>query len=312
MPTPSYAELLCRSNFSFLRGASHPEELLTRADALGYQALAIADLDGVYGLPKAYWKGKTLAAEAEAQGRRACKLIHGAELSLERVELGAEPRRAGLVLLARDRAGWSLLCRLLTASHAGKPKGTAGLEWDVFLGMVQAHPGRQGLCCLPRGEGLGQDLESFGTAQAPFYPSLKSLFGPQQLWVPLTRHLDGGGAARTQAVRALARTHGLRALAAGDVHYHEAARRRLQDALACVREGVSLAEAGWRLFPNAERHLKPAEDMARLFHDWPELLAHGLEAAESCAFSLAELKYRYPAEWIPEGRTSQSHLEALA
>ena len=310
----AYAELLCRSNFSFLRGASHPEELLERADALGYQALALSDLDGVYGLPKAYWKWKMLAAEASAKGAPSCALIHGAELSLERAEPGSgPPRRAGLALLARDRAGWSLLCRLLTASHADKPKGSAGLDWGAFLSMVQAHPGRQGLCCLPRGEGLGLglDLESFGTPQAPFYPSLQSLFGPQ-LWLPLARHLDGGEAARTQAVRGLCRGYGLRGVAVGDVHYHEAGRRRLQDALACVREGVSLSEAGWLLFPNAERHLKPVGDMAHLFRDWPELLDNNLEAAQGCAFSLAELKYRYPSEWIPPGRTPQSHLEALA
>ncbi|HTB22650.1 MAG TPA: error-prone DNA polymerase [bacterium] len=312
MESAAYAELLCRSNFSFLRGASHPEELLGRADALGYHALALSDLDGVYGIPKAYWKGKSLDAEAAGQGRKACALIHGAELSLEREDPEAGGvRRAGLVLLARDKPGWSLLCRLLTASHADKPKGEAGLSWEVFLGMVQDHAGRNGLLCLPRGEGLGVPLEDFGTPRAPFYPSLQALF-KTGLWLPLVRHLDGGRSARTEALRRVAGTYGLRAVAAGDVHYHEAGRSRLQDALTCVREGVPLSEAGWRLFSNAERHLKPPGDMARLFQDCPELIRNGLEAAASCTFNLAELRYRYPAEWIPPGHSSQSYLEALA
>ena len=119
MPRPHRAgdefmtvELLARSNFSFLRGASHPEELVERAVALGYEALGLADLDGVYGLPKAWWKAKQ---------HPSLHFIDGAELSLERGGL-----RGGLSLLARDKAGWALLCRLLTASHADRPKGQAG------------------------------------------------------------------------------------------------------------------------------------------------------------------------------------------
>ena len=115
-----FAELLCRSNFSFLRAASHPEELVAQASSLGLAALGLADLDGVYGLPKAYWKARQCPG---------LKLILGAELSLE-LEGG---QRLGLVLHAKSKPGWSLLCRLLTASHADKPMGQAGLAWGKLL-----------------------------------------------------------------------------------------------------------------------------------------------------------------------------------
>src|SRR5262245_57294034 len=128
----AYAELLCRSNYSFLRGASKVEELVEKAQGLGLQALAISDLNGVYGLPKAFQKAKDLNF----------KLIYGAELSLQG---GAQ-----LTLLARDRPGWALLCRLLTASHADQPKGQACLAWDEFTRQVESSPGRKGLLALPR------------------------------------------------------------------------------------------------------------------------------------------------------------------
>ena len=310
---PAFCELLARSNFSFLRGASHPEELVERAAQLGYGALAIADRDGVYGLAKAWFR---------ARAHPGLKLIAGAELSLER---GAA--RGGLVLLARDRAGWALLCRLLTAGHAGKPKSEAGLGWEAFVAMVEAHSGREGLLALPRGVGLGEAFleedggpaaaappgsEAGGSAAADAaYAELKGLFGGNLL-VPVGRFLDGRDAARTAGARALCARHGLAAVATGDPHYHEPGRRSLQDALACVRERCTLEQAGWRLFGNGERHLKASADLAALFADWPEALQAAAAAAAGCSFQLSELRYRYPSEWIPAGSTAQGHLAVLA
>jgi error-prone DNA polymerase len=299
-----FAELMARSNFSFLRGASHPEEMVEAAAALGYGALAIADRDGVYGLPKAWWR---------ARRHPGFKLIAGAELSLER-----GTARGGLVLLARDRPGWALLCRLLTAGHADRPKGEAGLAWGDFLALAGAHPGRAGLLALPRGAGLGEDfLDPDPEGPGPgadgdgAYAALKGLFGASLL-VPVGRFLDGRDAQRTAGARALCARHGLRPLATGDAHYHEPGRRGLQDALACVRERCSLETAGWRLFGNAERCLRPPGEMERRFADWPEALQGAAEAAEGCSFQLSELRYRYPSEWIPAGATAQSHLRALS
>jgi error-prone DNA polymerase len=300
-----FSELLVRSNYSFLRGASHPEELVEQAAALGYGALAIVDKDGVYGLAKAWFK---------ARKHPGLKFIAGAELSLEH---GGS--RGGLALLARNKAGWSLLCRLLSASHTGKPKGRAGLAWDDFLAMTEAHPGRAGLLALPRGAGLGEAfLEEAcpspmeeGPAGDEIYARLKALFGAS-LFIPVGRFLDGLDAGRTAAARSLCARHGLEPLATSDAHYHEPGRRALHDALACVRERCSLESAGWRLFSNAERRLKSTEEMGRLFADWPEALAGAAAAATSCAFDLSELRYRYPSEWIPAGATAQSHLARLA
>jgi error-prone DNA polymerase len=304
--TAVFSELLARSNYSFLRGASHPEELVERAAALGYGALAIADRDGVYGLAKAWFK---------ARSHPGLKFIAAAELSLEH---GAA--RGGLALLARDKAGWSPLCRLLSASHAGKPKGQAGLAWDDFLAMAEAHPGRAGLLALPRGAGLGEaflEAACSGPMEGPLpdndviYARLKQVFGAG-LFIPVGRFLDGLDAARTAAARALCARHGLEPLASNDAHYHEPGRRALHDALACVRERCSLESAGWRLFSNAERRLKSPEEMGLLFADWPEALAGAAAAAERCTFDLSELRYRYPSEWIPAGATAQSHLAHLA
>jgi error-prone DNA polymerase len=300
-----HAELLARSNFSFLRGASSPEELVERAVALGYGALGLADLDGVYGLAKAWFRSGQLGG---------LKLLAGAELTLEAVD-----GRGGLALLARDKAGWSLLCRLITASHADKPKGQAGLAWPDFLRLAQADgPGRAGLLALPRGAGLGEDWLGCGAPEDPrverwdaAYGPLAELFGGGLL-LPVGRFLDGRDAARTAAARQLQARYGAAVAATNDVHCHAPERRPLQDALACVREHCDLATAGFRLMGNAERHLKSPLEMRRLFGDWPQALEAAAAAAETCAFSLGELRYRYPSEWIPEGESAQSWLSHLA
>lgn len=296
-------ELLCRSNYSFLRGASHPEELVQTAHDLGYAALALSDLDGVYGLAKAYWRWKSLRQERASP----LKLILGAELSL-----GPAPGRTqGLTLLAQGREGWSLLCRLLTASHAGQPKGQACLNFDELRGLAAEHPGCGQLLCLPRLATVAAWPEADASAGLAELARLQGLFGAG-LRLPLGRFQDGRDGLRTQRARDWSRALGLAVVAVGDVHYHQAGRQRLQDALICVREGIRLDEAGHRLFPNAGRHLRPPDERAALFSDWPEALANAAAAAESCCFSLDELRYRYPGEWVPEGLDSQGYLERRA
>ncbi len=294
----AYAELMARSNCSFLRGASHPEELVDRAAALGYSGLALADKDGVYGLAKAHLR---------ARSHPGFKLVCGAEVALEEGDA-----RGGLVLLARDRTGWALLCRLLTLSHAGRPKGSAGLAWGDFAAAVAAHPGRGALLALPRGAGLGEGfLEGAPGGPPGAHARLLGLFG-EGLRVPVGRFLDGLDARRTAAARALCAGLGLRPVAVGDVHYHEPGRRRLHDALVCVREKVPLAEAGWALSGNSERHLREPGRLEALFADWPEAFEGAARAAGECSFSLDELRYRYPTEWVPRGRGALPHLARLA
>ncbi|MGZ3683798.1 MAG: error-prone DNA polymerase [Bdellovibrionota bacterium] len=275
---PTYCELECKTNFSFLRGASHPEELITRAAELGLPALALSDFDGVYGIPKAYWRAKDLPV----------KLITGASVNLE--------GHARLTLLARDRAGYGLLCRLLTASHAGKEKGKAVLTWEELTAFCA--------------ESAAGGLFALASLEAELH-RLLPLFPDRRLFLTLQRVLDGRDAERTAKALWQRSRFQVPLLATNDVHYHVPERQRLQDALTAIREATPLQKLGHKLFPNGERHLKSPSQMAALFKDLPEAISASEEIAAQCTFSPAELKYRYPSEWIPASHTAQSYLEKL-
>jgi error-prone DNA polymerase len=276
-----YAELECKSNFSFLRGASHPEELVAQAAALGLRALAITDLDGVYGLPKAFLAQKKLPQ---------LKLICGAS-----VNLAQSPR---LTFLTRDRAAYGLLCRLLTASHAGKAKGAAVLQLEELANFLQEPAARGLLLLAPANAGFEQLL--------PFFPPAE-----RRLFLSLHRRLDGRDRERTAEALALRDRFALPLVATNDVHCHLPARQRLQDTLTAIRENTPLQRLGHKLHTNGERHLKSAEEMRLLFRDLPEAVDATLEIADSCTFELSELRYRYPSEWIPKPHDAQSYLEEL-
>lgn len=287
-----FVELKCKTNFSFLKGASHPEELITQALSLGYRALGLTDDDGVYGMPKAYWQARTLEKKQQSQGgllesHDFFKIIVGADLNIH-----GHPR---LSLLARDRAAYGLLCRIITASHHGKPKGSAHLlltELSDFL----SHPAAKGLLALP----------DFGSD----YAFLKEHFR-DRLFLPLVRVLDGRDQKRTQDMLALSLQWDCPLVATNDVHFHQPSRQKLQDVLTCIREKTSLSQAGYKLFPNGERYLKSPQQMQKLFSDLPQALRQSVDIAESCTFSPRELRYRYPSEWIPPAHTAQSYLEEL-
>jgi error-prone DNA polymerase len=274
----NYCELEIKTNFSFLRGASRAEEIVDAANALGYTAIAINDYDGVYGIPRAYWHAKGTPL----------KLITGASVNLERA-----PR---LTLLAADRAAYGLLCRLLTAAHAGKEKGKAQLTWAELSNFLAERSAR-GLFAL--------------ADRAADFPRLQPFFARDRLFVTLQRVLDGRDHERTAHALWVRARHRVPILATNDVHYHVAARQRLQDALVAVREATPLHRLGHKLFPNGERHLKSPAQMAALFKDLPEALEASVRIAEACTFSPAELRYRYPSEWIPAHHTAQSYLEEL-
>ncbi len=274
-----YAELECKTNFSFLRGASHPEELITRAAELGLPAIALNDFDGVYGIPKAFQQAKACPQ---------LKLISGAS-----VNIAGHPR---LTFLARDRAAYGLLCRLLTASHAGKEKGGAVLGWEELVAFLNETPAEGLFCLAPLDANLAK---------------LKPLFGDRRLFLTLQRLQDGRDAERTEKALWLRSRFSLPLVATGDVHYHLRSRQPLQDALTAIREADSLQRLGHKLFPNGERHLKSPQQMQLLFKDLPEALSATLEISEQCTFCPSELRYRYPSEWIPKEYSSQSYLEHL-
>jgi len=299
MPPRRFAELLCRSHWSFLEGASRPSELIARASQVGLHAVGIADKNGVYGIPKAY---RALRDHPNT------KLICGAEVTLR--------DHAPLTLLARNRAGWGLLCRILTAAHAGKPKGEASLSFEELCGFLGSSPApgsvitapsaTEGLIALPRAP-----LLPHPDAPPVQYEKLLSYFGKERLAIPLARVLDGRDEERTQSARALSERYQIPLLATNDVHFHEPTRRPIQDIFAALRNGTTVPQAGHHLFPNAERYLKSPEQMEKLFHDLPEALETSVRLADLCTFSPSELRYQYPSEWIPKGETAQTWLTKL-
>ncbi len=269
--TPRYAELRCRSCFSFLVGASHPEELVARAAELGLAALALADVSGLYGIVRAH---------AEAK-RRGLPLVVAAELAVTGLELG---RPAPLVLLAQDREGYANLCRLVTVAHGGE--GWAGApprreREEVRVALDEVRGRARGLFALYPG------------ADAEAAARLREGFGAR-LALAVARHRIAGDEARTRAARSIAERLGVAVAVTNDVHTHDRGRQRLQDVLACVRLGTSVDRAGRRLFPNAERTLKGPEEMARLWPDFPEGLENAAAIAETCRFRMEEIRGEHP------------------
>ncbi len=272
---PAYAELHCLTNFSFLRGASHPEELVERAAALGYAALAVTDECSVAGAVRAH-----LAAKEHG-----LKLLVGAELQLQ-----DGPK---LVLLATNRTGYGNLSELITKGRRSAKKGSYRLTRDDLDGGLSE--------CLA----LLVPSSSSAAAEAEW---LAERF-PGRAWIAAELHCGPDDRARLAALRALARAAGLPLVAAGDVHMHVRSRRRLQDVLTAVRIGRPVRECGHALFPNAERSLRQRIRLAQIYP--PALLAETLRVAERCAFSLDELRYEYPEELVPAGETPASWLRRL-
>ncbi len=275
----NYAELHCLSNYSFLRGASHPEELVARAAALGYQALALTDECSVAGVVKAHLAAKEAGL----------KLIIGSEFQLD-----DGPK---LVLLAPDRRAYGQLSTLITIGRRRSPKGNYRLTLPDF------EHGLDGCLAL-----WLPDPEQPRAANDAQGERLKAAF-PDRLWIALELFCEGDDLDRTAELLTLAIRLDLPMTAAGDVHMHDPARKPLQDILTAIRLNRPVSELGGALQPNRERCLKPMERL-RERHP-PELLAESVAIAARCSFSLDELRYEYPQELIPPGTTASEHLRAL-
>ncbi|MBZ0159304.1 MAG: error-prone DNA polymerase, partial [bacterium] len=288
-----YTPLWCKSHFSFLEGASHPEELVEEAHRLGLKALALIDRDGVYGIVRAHVKARELGLH----------LLVGAQVTL--ADLPVRPRtqtgHSILVLLAQNRDGYSNLCRLISAGRLRSPKGESSVTWNE----VCQHAG--GLIALWGGE---QSLLTGEADPDEVADSLRDAFG-DRLYAFLARHRQADEVRTEARLRARAARYGLSLVAATEVLYHTQARRPLQDVLTAIRHGVTVSSAGRRLKPNAEHDLKPPSDFAALFVDDPAAVARTEEVAVRCAFSLTELRYRYPSERLQDGTTSAQRLRQL-
>jgi len=274
---PDYAEMHCLSNFSFLRGASHPEELVQRAVELGYGALALTDECSFAGSVRAHVAAKAVGL----------KLIHGTEIVL------ADGLK--LVLLAQNREGYGNLSALITLARRRAEKGAYRLTRGDLEGF-----GPSG--ALPDCSALWLPSHQPDAADGRW---LAQRF-PGRSWLAVELHAGPDDRGRLEQLQQLAGDCGLPALAAGDVHMHSRARRPLQDVLTALRLNTTVFAAGHALHPNGERHLRPRLRLARLYP--PELLAETLAVAARCTFSLDELRYEYPEEVVPHGLTPATYL----
>jgi len=274
-----YAELHCLSNFSFLRGASHPGELVERAVAFGYAALAVTDLHSVAGVVRAHAAAKEFGL----------KLLIGAEIH----PADAPPA----VVLATDRAAYGRLARLLTLGKSRAPKGECRLD---FVDLAAAEEGLLALVFLD------PDAPPTSRSSADY----RDVFG-DRAYLLAEVHKGPDDTARLAALARLARQSRVPLVAAGDVRYHGPERRPLHDALTAVRLGRTIADCGKELLANGERHLKPIEELELIYADYPAALARTLEVAGRCTFVLDELRYEYPIELSPAGTTPLAYLREL-
>ena len=279
-----YAALWCKSNYSFLEGASHPDELIEEAHRFGVRSLALTDRDGVHGAARAHKRARELGVH----------LIVGSEITLF--------DESTIILLAMDRAGYANLCQLISKGRLRSPKGTSHVSWEEVCER------NGGLLALWGG---GRSLIAAEAEPEAEAAKLREAFG-DRLYALLERHCDPGDARRERRVRLRAEKWGMPTLAGMEVLYHTPARRPLQDVLTCIRHGVTLSTAGRLTKPNAEHALRSVHGFESLYQDDLGSVRRTLKVAERCRFSLDQLRYRYPSEKLPEGRTSAERLEELA
>jgi error-prone DNA polymerase len=266
-----YAELHCLTNFTFLRGASHPAELVERATELGYQAIAITDECSMSGVVRAHLAAKDLPIE----------LIIGSEFRLD--------DGTHLVALAQNTEGYGNLCELITKGRRQAEKGSYRLaKGDFSHGLPD--------CLVLWVPGKSVDMAAATWVRDTF---------PGRAWGAVELHLNG----QDQQHLARMRQVDLPLVAAGDVHMHVRERRKLQDTVTAIRLRKSILEARGQLFPNAERHLRRRERLARIYP--PDLLAETLRIAGLCKFSLTDIDYQYPKELVPDGHSPTTWLRVL-
>jgi error-prone DNA polymerase len=286
--TVSYAEIGITTNFSFLRGGSHPQDYVHEASALRLAAIGIADHNTLAGVVRAY------SELDNPEVTHKPKLLIGARI----VFTDGTP---DILVYPRDRAAYGRLCQLLTRGKMGADveKGECHLTFSDLLDYAE---GQLLVLTLPH---------RFETAAASKILERLKQSAADGVWLAASLLYRGDDKRRLAQLTRLAQAAGVPLLATNEVLYHHPARRPLQDVLTCIREKTTIEAIGKRLEANAERHLKPADEMARLFRDFPDAVAETLRFAKRISFSLDQLKYQYPDEPVPPGKTAQQHLEDL-
>jgi error-prone DNA polymerase len=287
-PTPDYAEIGITTNFSFLRGGSDPRDYVHQAGELRLAAIGIADHNTMAGVVRAYKELDNPDVTYKP------KLLIGSRLVL----VDGTP---DILVYPRDRAAYGRLCQLLTRGKRGDDtaKGECHLKLDDLLEFAE---GQLLVLTLPH---------RFETAQALQVLDRLQRSRADGVWLAASLLYRGDDRRRLARLRSTAAAAGVPLLATNEVLYHHPSRRPLQDVLTCIREKTTIDAIGKRLEANAERYLKPAHEMARLFGDVPEAIAETMRFAGRITFSLDQLKYQYPDEPVPPGKTAQHHLEDL-
>jgi error-prone DNA polymerase len=323
----AYAEIAVTTNYSFLRGASRPQEFAVAATLHGLAAIGIADRNTLAGVVRLYDGLQEVERQTEIKPPR---LLVGSRL----VFVDGTP---DILAYPTDRAAYGRLCRLLSGGKLRAPKGECILTLDdllrwqegLLLVVMPPHPGR-----IATEIGFPQKcwngslaLEMDGPGEVPrerfannlpanpdeLLPVLEKLtvVAPRRVWLGAFMPYRGDDRRRLQKLSRAARDASVPLLATNDVLYHTPERRELQDVITCIREYVTLDEAGRRLEVNAERYLKSPKEMADLFRDIPEAVDETVRFANRITFSLDQLKYNYPDEPVPKGKSAQQHLEDL-
>ncbi len=288
----SYAALWCKTHFSFLEGAGAPGELVEEARHLGLRSLAVTDRDGVHGIVRAHVAAK----------EHGLHLIVGSQMMVGT----RDDDLSEIVVLAEDRAGYANLTRLATAGRLRSAKGDCRVTWDE----VCAHaPGLVGLWGGERSLLVRRQQHETGAGDAIAGDLADAFEG--RLFAMVARHHQADEPRREARLRRKAARFGLPVVAAVEVLYPTRARRDLQDVLTCIRHGVTLATAGRLIRSNAEHHLPSPHEMEALFGDDPAALARTREIAARCTFSMDDIRYRYPSERLPDGKTSGEWLRNL-
>ncbi|MCA1402831.1 error-prone DNA polymerase [Bradyrhizobium sp. BRP56] len=290
-PPPDYAEIGITSNFSFLRGGSDPRAYVHQASELGIPVIGLADHNTLAGVVRAW---KELDSEKVAHPP---KLLIGARI----VFIDSTP---DILVYPRDRAAYGRLCQLLTRGKRGDDivrieKGECHLKLADLLDFVE---GQLLVLALPHRFDEAGTLDLLAKLKAS---------AADGVWLAASLLYRGDDRRRLARLHGLATDAGVPLLATNEVLYHHPARRPLQDVLTCIREKTTIEAVGRRLEANAERHLKPAHEMIRLFRDLPDAIAETMRFAARISFSLDQLKYQYPDEPVPPGKTAQQHLEDL-
>jgi len=281
-----YTELQVTTNFSFLCGASHPEEMMKQAAKLGYHSIAITDTNTLAGIVRAHAEAKMLNV----------RLIPGCMLQLL--------DGPSLLVYPTNKNGYAQLCELLTIGNRRAEKGSCYLYKDDLFKLLKdvlliIQPPKQldHLFALPK-----DFIHSVQEYKQQF---------ADRLYMALQRRYNGDDQKLLFRIAQLATELNIPTVATNDVYYHEPARRQLQDVLTCIKEKCTIHSAGYKLYPNAERYLKDEAEMKRLFRQYPDAILRTQEIVNACHFSLDELKYEYPEEITSEGRTPQEELTML-